>query len=84
MCEVFGIESKYAYTDKRLSLITDLRYACAMARIKYWRVPFPISPDIEDQAAYWKRIYNTPLGAGTITKYVWAYNHFVRRYDQPS
>ena len=27
--------------------------------------------DIEGQAAFWKQHYNTPLGKGTVTKYVY-------------
>ena len=74
----------YQFGTTSQEMVHDLRYACTMARIKYWRDPSPIPKDTEGQAAYWKRIYNTELGAGTIKKYMWAYNHFVRRYDQPS
>lgn len=48
-------------------LISDLRYATAMARIKYWKDPdsLPNANDIAGLARYWKRVYNTRLGAGT-------------------
>ncbi|GCE81794.1 hypothetical protein MSKU3_3269 [Komagataeibacter oboediens] len=42
-------------------------YACAMARLKYYRAPDPL-PAADDAAGMcdmWKRIYNTSLGAGT-------------------
>lgn len=42
------------------------RYACAMARAHYHRVPaaLPAEGDIVGMAHYWKRYYNTVLGAG--------------------
>lgn len=44
----------------------NLRYACAMARIKYRtiRAALPGPEDAAGHAAYWKQWYNTPLGAG--------------------
>lgn len=50
----------------------NLRYAAAMCRIHYYRVkaPLPAAGDIEAQAAYWKRFYNTPAGAGTEAEYL--------------
>lgn len=44
----------------------NLPYACAMARLKYYRAPGPL-PDADDaagQCRYWKSNYNTSLGAG--------------------
>ncbi|MCE2574396.1 hypothetical protein [Komagataeibacter sp. FNDCR2] len=44
----------------------NLPYACAMARLKYYRALGPL-PDVGDAAAqcrYWKANYNTTLGAG--------------------
>ncbi|WP_323992684.1 MULTISPECIES: hypothetical protein [Nguyenibacter] len=49
-------------------LIGNLRYACAMARVKYRFDPGPL-PDAksaENLCAYWKRVYNTALGAGVV------------------
>ncbi len=50
----------------------NLYYAVAMARIKYARVPDPLPPagDVEAQAAYYKRWYNTAGGAATIGQYI--------------
>ena len=42
----------------------------AICRIHYWRKPGAIPAEIEGQAAYWKRHYNTPLGRGTVEKYL--------------
>ncbi len=60
-------------------LAGNLFYACAMARIHYWRASFTI-PDPEDittMARIWKRCYNTPLGAGTPAKFVQAYTKHI-------
>jgi hypothetical protein len=48
-------------------LKTNDRYAAAMCRIKYLRAPdaLPSENDIQAMANYWKKYYNTPLGAGT-------------------
>lgn len=42
-------------------------YAAAMCRIHYMRdpKPLPAAGDRRGQAAYWKRVYNTPAGKGT-------------------
>ena len=46
-------------------------YACAMARLKYSMDPMPLPDhnDIEAVYNYYKRIYNTPLGASTYEKF---------------
>lgn len=68
--EIVGIHQKI---DASL-LISNLAYACAMARIRYYRVRAPL-PENEPNglAAFWKQYYNTPLGAGTVQE---AYPHF--------
>lgn len=63
-------------TDER----TWLRYAlklpgaerlqCLLARLHYMRFPEPVPESVHDQAAYWKRYYNTIHGAGTVEQYV--------------
>lgn len=54
-------------------LVTDLAYATAMTRLHYRRVPTPLpaADDLPGLAEYWKRHYNTHLGAGRP-------DHFVR------
>ncbi len=52
-------------------LILNQAYACAMARLKYSMDSEPL-PDYNDFKAvyeYYKRIYNTPLGASTYAKF---------------
>jgi hypothetical protein len=58
-------------------LITFPKYACAMARVLYFRCPKPIPTSLEDQAAYYKQYYNTPGGAATTEEYLnnWAAMH---------
>ena len=57
----------------------NLRYAAAFARLHYWRKPgsLPHHTDIENLAGYWKRHYNTHLGAGKPEHFIEAYNRLV-------
>ncbi len=50
-------------------------YACAMARLKYAMdaAPLPDCNNILAMYDYYKRIYNTPLGASTYVKFESAY-----------
>lgn len=47
------------------------RYACAIARLKYYRspVPLPAYGDVAGYALLWKRVYNTAGGAGTAEEF---------------
>jgi hypothetical protein len=56
-------------TADSLELIGNLYYGAAMCRVHYRRVPAAL-PDNSPHglASYWKRYYNTPLGAGTVAK----------------
>jgi hypothetical protein len=58
--------------DKIEELENNDRYACAMARVHYLRVPeaLPAADDIEAIANYWKNHYNTLLGAGTAAQFI--------------
>ena len=55
------------------NLATNLMYGAAVCRLCYYRKPdaLPEAGVIEGQAAFWKQHYNTPLGKGTVTKYVY-------------
>jgi len=50
----------------------NLYYAVAMARLLYHRIPAPLpaAGDLNAQAAYYKRYYNTAGGAASTTQYV--------------
>jgi hypothetical protein len=53
-------------------------YAIAMARIKYLRSSHPLPPNNKEAlATYWKLVYNTPLGKGTVEKAVKKYTDMV-------
>ena len=54
------------------NLTSNMQYGAAICRLCYYRAPeaLPDEGDLQGQAAYWKRYYNTPLGAGTEGKYI--------------
>jgi hypothetical protein len=60
-------------------LADNLSYGCAMARLIYYRVsePLPATPDPALLAGYWKRHFNTPLGAGTEAEFITHFNNYV-------
>ncbi|KQA52623.1 hypothetical protein [Vibrio cholerae] len=53
-------------------LISNLRYAVAMCRVHYLRVheALPCAGDIPALARYWKKHYNTHLGAGSVSDFI--------------
>lgn len=58
------------------NMIGNLYYACAMARMLYYRVPAPLPAqgDYAAQARYYKQYYNTPAGAATVEQYLGNWN----------
>lgn len=54
------------------ALIDNFDYATAMARTVYKRTPEPLpaADDIQGQARYWKKYYNTAAGKGTVSGYM--------------
>ena len=60
-------------------LTYDMRQSCIMARLHYRRVPeaLPAVDDLDGQARYWKRYYNTTLGRGTTCEYKRSYKELV-------
>lgn len=57
--------------DRLQQMVGNLYYATAMCRMHYMRVPeaLPAAGDLDAQAAYYKKWYNTPLGAATTDEY---------------
>lgn len=51
-------------------LMYDLRYGAAMCRVFYLSKPRAIPSTLAGQAGYWKRWYNSYLGAGKASEYV--------------
>lgn len=60
------------------ALISNLAYACALARIKYRRDPAAIPSDLRGQAEMWKRVYNTATGKGTVDEYIANWKRFAK------
>ena len=60
-------------------LIGNLKYATAMCRIHYWRVPEPLphADDADGMAAYYKQFYNTAEGEATEAGFARMYRKYV-------
>jgi len=58
----------YSLNDYSWLLTTNIAFAIAMARIKYWRCPkaLPDKDDVYGMARYYKSVYNTNEGAADI------------------
>ena len=68
------------YPARRLDQLTlNHMYACAMCRLHYLRRPeaLPREGDAEDMARYWKKYYNTELGAGTEPMFTLVFKEYV-------
>jgi hypothetical protein len=61
------------------AVIWNLRYATCMARLCYRRAKEPLPPagNVEAQATYWKKHYNTGGGKGSVQDYItnWSKGH---------
>lgn len=58
-------------------MIGNLNFATAMCRVHYLRSSDPIPSTLKEQAEYWKRLYNTEDGKGTINGYLKKWDQFV-------
>jgi hypothetical protein len=65
---------------KPMYLEWNIAFAICMSRIHYLRVRkgLPEPNDIEELAGYWKKYYNTYLGAGTVEEFIKNYNKYVK------
>ena len=65
---------------KPFSMVENLTlnpaYATAAARLQYYRVREAIPDDLNGQAAYWKKYWNTDAGKGTTEQYIDHINHY--------
>lgn len=70
-----GVVERPSFED----LKTNLKFATAMARLKYWTIkaPLPYHDNVNDLALYWKKYYNTYLGKGTVEDFVKKYHQYV-------
>lgn len=66
--------------DKLSDMIGNLPYACAMARLVYYRKPEPLphAQNIMGLAQYWKKHYNTEMGKGDPISFFEMYNAHAR------
>ncbi|MHA1447880.1 MAG: hypothetical protein ACTSP4_00470 [Candidatus Hodarchaeales archaeon] len=62
------------------NLIGNLFYATAIARLLYSRhiEALPRADDISGLAIYWKKYYNTEIGAGTIEQFIENYHIYIK------
>jgi hypothetical protein len=58
-------------------MVHNLKFAIAMCRVFYLRKPGALPSSIEGMAAYWKKHYNTYLGAGTEEEFIRNYKKYV-------
>ena len=58
-------------------LVTNDKLAVSMCRVHYLRVKAKIPSDLPGYAAYYKKYYNTPLGAATEEEFIENYNKYV-------
>jgi len=58
--------------DDRMSFLSNIAVQAAFCRLQYRRDkhPLPSKDDIDAQAEYWKRVYNTMKGKGTLKHFI--------------
>lgn len=59
-----------------LRIVDNDRLAVLFARIHYLRVPEPVPESLTEQAAYWKKYYNTAAGKGTAEQYIESWKRY--------
>ena len=52
------------------ALRMNMAYATAAARLHYYRVKDKLPENVQEDAHYWKKYYNTLYGKGTVEKYL--------------
>jgi hypothetical protein len=60
-------------------LATNPLFAAAVCRLIYWRSPLPLpdADDLDGLAKYWKRVFNTDEGKGSVAEFVANYRRFL-------
>jgi type VI secretion system secreted protein VgrG len=66
----------YDEEDPEFSLLTNIALQVFFCRIKYRRDKDPIPKTTRGRADYWKKVYNTEKGKGTVEHYMKANNPF--------
>lgn len=77
--KVSGLAAPVFLNSKDNQIVWNLAYATAICRVHYLRVPHPLpsADDVPGLAAYWKKYYNSILGAGTEEEFINNYNKYV-------
>ena len=75
---VFGLATITDPDD--FEVATNLRYATAIARIKYWMdpEPLPYADNIRGLAGIYKRVWNSELGKATPQRFIEFYERYGR------
>jgi len=77
---VVDIKHWQNFDEKKWEEILEKNIAAGIVhcRLKYWRVPKRMPNSVEGLANYWKKYYNTELGAGDPEHFVEVYNKYLR------
>lgn len=77
--KVAAFESTFIGMRSPDTLVYNLKYAILLARLHYIKIPEPLPrhDDLHGLAAYWKKYYNTHLGAGTVAGAIKKYERYV-------
>ena len=72
LCDLSKIDDKSEDEQLRFQLMSNIALSIALCRIRYRldRKAIPPKHDLRAQAEYWKRVYNTYLGAGTVEHFM--------------
>ena len=57
-------------SELEFRIISNIALQIALCRLTYRRDPDEIPNNMIDRAAYWKKVYNTRLGKGTLEHYL--------------
>ena len=76
--KIYGIG--YDDKDAEMRLMSNMALQVAFCRLKYRRdkYPLPKVEDVEGQAKYWKRVYNSEMGRGTVKHFIGANNGHIK------
>ena len=58
-------------------LESNIAYGIMHCRLKYWRVPKKVPKDLEGQAHYYKKYYNSAQGKASEEEYIEQYKDFI-------
>ena len=75
LAKILAVSGLEEYPNSAELVNNDVFAAC-MARVRYLRAPGAIPKTLEEQAAYWKKNYNTPKGKGTVEEYIKNYKKY--------